>query len=290
MPPDPSITQETPRITNCSAPCVFSTDSNYRALVKHPRLALHKHQLERDSGDTEAPLEHYFTPKVAQVMCPKALYIHPHQFSQFLHITAFWWFWLHTSCHYSAYSLTSPHNSLAFHALHSRTMCHTSRASCAYHFNRVVVHLALSHFSLASVFIHIPLTSYQFPLNQPSMRNLRVCLTYNFAPCTFTIVSNFAFSLQSRIFRVFSYRADFILATPLYNYSFWMWHLFGLDPLSIWCIHILFAPNFAPYKYLANVFTDNLSILACMEDIIILALKCVNALASRAPPSCCRAL
>jgi len=139
-------------------------------------------------------------------------------------------------------------------------------------------------FSLASVFVRIPLTSYQFPLNQPSMHDLRVCLTYNFAPCTFTIVSNFALSLQSCIFRVFSYRADFILATPLYNYSFWTWHLFGLDPLSIRRIHILFAPNFAPYQYLANVFTDNLSILACMEDIIILAHKCANALASRAPP------
>jgi hypothetical protein len=140
-------------------------------------------------------------------------------------------------------------------------------------------------FSLASVFIHIPLTSYQLPLNQPSMRNLRVCLTYNFAPCTLTIVSNFAFSLQSCIFRIFSYRADFILATPLYNYSFWTWHLFHLDPLSIRRIHILFAPNFAPpYPYLANVSTDNLSILACMEDIIILAHKCANALASRAPP------
>jgi hypothetical protein len=49
-------------------------------------------------------------------------------------------------------------------------------------------------FSLASVFICIPLTSYQFPLNQPSMCDLCVCLTYNFTLCTFTIVSNFTFS------------------------------------------------------------------------------------------------
>jgi hypothetical protein len=88
-------------------------------------------------------------------------------------------------------------------------------------------------FSLASVFVRIPLTSYQFPLNQLSMHNLFVCLTYNFAPCIFTIVSNFVFSLQSCISCVFSYHTDFILATPLYNYSFWTWHLFGLDPLSI---------------------------------------------------------
>jgi len=89
MPPDPSIPQGTPRITDRSAPCAFSADSNYPALVKHPRFASHKHQLERDSGDTEVPLEHYFTPKVAQVARPKALYIHPCQFSQFLHITTF---------------------------------------------------------------------------------------------------------------------------------------------------------------------------------------------------------
>jgi len=49
-------------------------------------------------------------------------------------------------------------------------------------------------FSLASVFVCIPLTSYQFPLNQPSMHDLCVCLTYKFVPCTITIVSNFAFS------------------------------------------------------------------------------------------------
>jgi hypothetical protein len=67
---------------------MFSADSNYRAPVKHPCFASHKHQLERDSGDTEAPLEHYFTPKVAQVVRPKALYIHLRQFSRFLHITA----------------------------------------------------------------------------------------------------------------------------------------------------------------------------------------------------------
>ncbi|KAG2138792.1 hypothetical protein BD769DRAFT_1663520 [Suillus cothurnatus] len=202
MPRDPSIPQETPRITDRSAPCAFSTDSNYRAPVKHPRLASRKHQLERDSGNTEAPLEHYFTPKVAQVVCPKALYIHPPAITPLIpshHHTIISPFMccIHTPC-------------AILRALHAPIIL-TEFLS--------ILHYRI--FSLVSVFIRIPLTSYQPPLNQPSMRDLRVCLTYNFAPCTFTIVSNFAFSLQSRIFRVFSYRADFILATPLYNYSFW---------------------------------------------------------------------
>jgi len=46
---------------------------------------------------------------------------------------------------------------------------------------------------------------------------------------------------------------------------------------------MLFVPNFTPYPYLAHVFTDNLSILACMEDIIILAHKHANVLASHTP-------
>jgi hypothetical protein len=155
--------------------------------VKHPCLASRKHQSERDSGDTEAPLEHYFTPKVAQVARPKALYIHPRQFSRFC-----------TLPHFDDFDFTlaaiTPLIPSHHHTIISPFM-HCIHAPCAIlralHAPIILTEfLSILHyhiFSLASVFIHIPLTSYQFPLNQPSMRDLRVCLTYNFAPCTFTL-------------------------------------------------------------------------------------------------------
>ncbi|KAG1769709.1 hypothetical protein EV702DRAFT_1202734 [Suillus placidus] len=246
---DQSLSLVNPFVADNFASIVFFAYSDYRLPVKHPCINSPNDQVEHVSGDPEATQAHHIAPENAQGTPLEAL------------------------------ALKEPYS----------TSFPCSRAMFAHLALRVpIITEGLSHyrvFTLPSVLNRISLIQLELYFIQPSRRNLGAHLTYTHSPIASNFALSFAFFALIRVFRafcMFTYHVDFTLAWPN-NHSPMSWCLLRLDTVSIQSIRATFAPNFALYTSLTNVFIGKQPILVRPEDIINFAPKRANAPASRAP-------